>query len=175
MKPFKSFLLSVILFVTSVSSQCPQTINQTDVVRLFRQLDIGADDEDPNNYVQQNITVLCYTANSTLQVNTSTIRASFLYDLGAGTDLSFIASFYCTNDFEWRFNTSFPSIKGSGAEYYNNTFDRRSDCLNCYDNSGIADPSWCSCKYRNYFCRFIATYILKKLRETSKLDSQATV
>ena len=142
-------LLAVLLVgvVTSVSSQCPQTISQTDVVRLFRQLDIGADDEDPNNYVQQNITVLCYTTNSTLQANTSTIRASFLYDLGAGTDLSFKASFYCTNDFEWRFNTSFPIIEGSDAEFIS-TFDRRSDCLNCYDNSGIADPSWCSCKYR---------------------------
>ena len=141
-------LVSVLAVIVAnpVSSQCPPTISQTDVrQRLFRQLDIGAADEDPNNYVQQNITVLCYTANSTLQVNTSTIRASFLYDLGAGTNLSFIASFFCTNDFEWRFNTSFPSIKGSDAEFIS-TFDQRDDCLNCYDNSGIADPSWCSCK-----------------------------
>ena len=140
-------LVSVLAVIVAnpVSSQCPQTISQDDVRRLFRQLDIGAADEDPNNYVQQNITVLCYTANSTLQVNTSTIRASFLYDLGAGTDLSFIASFYCTNDFEWRFNTSFPIIEGSSAEFIS-TFDPRDDCLNCYDNSGIADSSWCSCK-----------------------------
>ena len=140
-------LLAVLLVgvVTSVSSQCPQTISQTDVVRLFRQLELGDPDDDPDDYVQQNITVLCYTANSTLQVNTSTIRASFLYDLGAVTDLSFIASFFCTNDFEWRFNNSFPIIKGSGAEFIS-TFDRRDDCLNCYDDSGIAYPSWCSCK-----------------------------
>ena len=143
------FVVLVVSFVIPVSSQCLPTISQTDVVRLFRQLDIGADDEDPKNYVQQNITVLCYTANSTLQVNTSTIRASFLYDLGAGTDLSFIASFYCTNDFEWRFNTSFPIIEGSSAEFIS-TFDPRDDCLNCYDNNGIADPSWCSCKYRKF-------------------------
>ena len=140
-------LLAVLLVgvVTSVFSQCPQTISQDDVRRLFDQLRIGAPDEDPSNYVQQNITVLCYTANSTLQVNTSTIRASFLYDLGAGTDLSFTASFYCPNGLEWWFNSSFPIIKGSDAEFIS-TFDPRDDCLNCYDNSGIADPSWCSCK-----------------------------
>ena len=145
------FVLTALVgnFPFQVSPQCPPTISQTDVrQRLFRQLDIGAPDDDPNDYVQQNITVLCYTANSTLQVNTSTIRASFLYDLGSASDLSFIASFYCTNDFEWRFNTSFPIIKGSDAEFIS-TFDLRDDCLNCYDNSGIADPSWCSCKYRN--------------------------
>ena len=144
------FVVLVVSFVIPVSSQdnCPQNISQTDVrQRLFRQLGIGTADDDPTNYVQQNITVLCYTANSTLQVNTSTIRASFLYDLGSTSDLSFVASFYCTNDFEWRFNISFPIIKGSDAEFIS-TFDRRDDCLNCYDDSGIADPSWCSCKYR---------------------------
>ena len=144
------FLWSLVVLPPPVSTDCPPTISEKDVERLNSQLGLSTE-FDPAAYMQHAVTVLCYTNSSSSQfLKESTIRVSILYDQDTDRNSSFIASFYCLNNFEWRYNSSYPNIIGPRDNFIT-TFNQRSDCLHCFDNSGIADPSWCSCKLTNSF------------------------